>query len=204
MRLYNYQLRISNISLLEFEMLLARRPLTRMAYFVNHAPSVQQSRWSSEDMKACPEARELAMEGIKTLANLEPNLDTVITSNERETLVKAIPRPSGREGKVIDIKSDACPLCRLNLKNLNYTDVMILDQFVKSDGSLATFHESKLCTKQYLKVVRLINRARRCNLLKRPADYLVPGPWHDFNTYLEPDRKRDQPMKVIKKEFWKL
>lgn len=185
-------------------MLLARRPLTRLAYLVNHASSIHQSRWSSDDVKAGLEAKELAMEGFKTLVNLEPNLETEITSGEGETIVKAIPRPSGREGKVIGMKSDACPLCRLNLKNLNYTDVMILDQFVKSDGSLATFHESKLCTKQYFKVVRLINKARRCQLLRRPADYLVPGPWHDLNTYLEPDRKRDQPMKVIKKEFWKL
>lgn len=98
----------------------------------------------------------------------------------------------------------ACALCKLNLKNLNYTDVMILSQFIAPDGTLLTYHESRLCTKQYNKVMGLIKRAQRCNLIKRPADYLSPGPWHDLNTYLEPDRRRDQPMKVIKKEYWKI
>ena len=136
---------------------------------------------------------------------LEDNLELRIKDSEKETYVEAIPVKTGREGKVIETPSKhACALCRLDLPSLDYTDVLILDQFIKKNGSIVTFHESKLCSKQYRKITKLIEQAQRCNLVKRPADYLVPGPWHDLNTYLEPDRKRDQPMKIIKKEYWKI
>lgn len=137
---------------------------------------------------------------------IEDFLDLKFEQKENETYVEAVPIDTGREGRVIQVPSskEACALCRLNLKNLNYTDVMILSQFVKRDGSLATYHESKLCPKQYRNIIRLIKQAQRCNLISRPANYLVPGPWHDLNTYLERDRRRDQPMKIVKKEYWKM
>lgn len=138
---------------------------------------------------------------------VEDNLYLDIKESENETIVEAIPTKTGREQRLIPAEpshSEACALCRLNLRNLDYTDVLILAQFIKKNGSIVTYHESKLCGKQYRKVVRLIARAQRCNLIKRPADYLVPGPWHDLNTYIEPDRRRDQPMKVIKKEYWRV
>ncbi|CAA3033278.1 28S ribosomal S18a, mitochondrial [Olea europaea subsp. europaea] len=137
---------------------------------------------------------------------IEDNLKLDIKDTEPETtVIEANPVSTGREGKLVKAAHDnACTLCRLNLRNLSYTDVMILSQYIKRNGSLVTYHESKLCSKQYKKIERLIKQAQRCNLIPRPADYLVPGTWHDLNTYLEIDRKRDQPMKVIKKEYWKL
>lgn len=139
-----------------------------------------------------------------TSTSVEDYLDLKIEEKENETYIEAVPIPTGREDKLVKVESKACVLCRLNLKNLNYTDVMILSQFIKKDGTIATLHESQLCPKQHWKVRQLITKAQRCNLIKRPADYLVTGPWHDLNTYLEPDRRRDQPMKIIKKEYWKL
>lgn len=138
---------------------------------------------------------------------IEDNLLLDIKTTEDETTIEAIPKSTGRESRLIPIessKSTACALCRLNLNNLDYTDVMILSQFIKKNGILVTFHESKLCSKQYRKVVDLVKKAQRCNLIERPTDYLMPGPWHDLNTYIEPDRRRDQPMKVIKKEYWRI
>uniref|UniRef100_A0A6G1S4L8 28S ribosomal protein S18a, mitochondrial n=1 Tax=Aceria tosichella TaxID=561515 RepID=A0A6G1S4L8_9ACAR len=138
--------------------------------------------------------------------NLKLNVKELATD---ETLIEAVPVDTGRAKNLVNINdttttSTACVLCRLNLRNLSYTDVMILSQFIKRNGSMVTYHESKLCTKQYRKVVELIKKAQRCNLIQRPPGYLVPGAWHDLNTYLEPDRKRDQPMKVVKKEYWKI
>jgi len=97
-----------------------------------------------------------------------------------------------------------CQLCRLDILNLRYTDVMILSQFMKKDGQVKSWRESDLCRHQYRKVCKLIKQAQRCKLIKRPSDYLVPGPWHDLNTYIEPDRKRDQPLTLIKPEYWKI
>lgn len=147
----------------------------------------------------------------KRLLTTYPHENVKIKVNQtkdNETYIEAEPIPSGREGRVINVVSsnnpNACALCRLNLRNLHYTDVMILSQWIKKDGSIATYEESKLCTKQYKKITKLVQKAQRCNLIKRPADYFVPGGWHDLNTYLEPDRRRDQPMKVVRKEYWKL
>lgn len=137
---------------------------------------------------------------------IEDNLKLKITESPNETYIDVEPVNTGRENRLIEVPeaTKACVLCRLNLTNLDYTDVMILGQFVKRNGSIVTFHESNLCPKQYTKILRLIKKAQRCNLMERPADYLVPGPWHNMNTYLELDRRRDQPMKVVKKEYWKL
>lgn len=137
---------------------------------------------------------------------IEDFLDLEVDTKGDVTHVKAIPVPTGRENKLVKVDdgSKACTLCRLNLKNLNYTDVKILGQYIKRDHSLASLEESKLCSKQYRKIKNLIKQAQRCNLIQRPADYLVPGYWHDLNTYLEPDRRRDQPMKVIKTQYWKI
>lgn len=139
---------------------------------------------------------------------LEDYLDVKVTHNDEVTYIDAVPISTGREGKIVEIKTDhsetePCALCRLDLTNLHYTDVMILSQFIKKDGSLATYHESKLCSKQYIRVKKMIRDAQRCNLIPRPPDYLVPGPWHNLNTYLEIDRKRDQPKAIIKKEYWR-
>ena len=138
---------------------------------------------------------------------IEDNLKLEVKELPKETHIEAIPTDTGRGKSLLkphDAHTGACALCRLNLRNLNYTDVMILSQFIKRNGSMVTYHESKLCSKQYFRVVDLIKKAQRCNLIQRPPDYLVPGAWHDLNTYIETDRKRDQPMKVIKKEYWKL
>lgn len=135
---------------------------------------------------------------------IEDYLDLKLEERENETYVEAVPIKTGREDLVIDVKSEACALCRLNLFNLDYTDVMILSQFIKRDGTMATYKESKLCGRQYFKVKKLIDKARRCNLITRPPDYFVPGAWHDLNTYLERDRRRDQPMKIVKPQYWRI
>lgn len=51
-------------------MWLARRPVTRLVYPMNHALSVHQRRWASKDIKTGPDARKLMMEGVNTLADL--------------------------------------------------------------------------------------------------------------------------------------
>lgn len=140
----------------------------------------------------------------RSISSLEDFLDLKVTTKDGETYVEAVPVNTGRESKIVDLHSKACALCRLNIRNLDYTDIKIISQFIKRDGSIATYHESKLCSKQYIKVKKLIEKAQRCNLIPRPPDYFVPGPWHELNTYLEPDRRRDQPMKVIKKQYWKM
>lgn len=134
---------------------------------------------------------------------IENNLKLSIKNLPNETHIETNIVDNNDAQSKIDLDK-ACALCRLNLRPLNYTDVMILSQFIKRNGSLVTYHESNLCSKQYLNVMKLIKQAQRCNLIQRPPDYFVPGAWHDLNTYLEIDRRRDQPIKIIKKQYWKL
>jgi len=61
-----------------------------------------------------------------------------------------------------------------------------------------------LCNLMHKKVEILVKQAQRCQLLPRPSDYESFGPWDELNTYFEyPERYRDQPMRIIKPEYWK-
>lgn len=159
----------------------------------------------TDPLKQVPPKQTIS--NAKQYLEVEDNLNLVVHDKDGETIIEAEPRKTGRESLVVnspDHSCGGCALCRLNLKGLDYTDVMILSQFIKRDGSLATRHESKLCNSSYYRVKRLIHQAQRCNLIKRPDNYFRPGTWHDMNTYLERDRNRDQPMTVVKKEYWRI
>ena len=131
---------------------------------------------------------------------LEDNLKLKIDERPNETYVETIMT----EENPAQIQAKPCVLCRLNLRGLDYTDVMILSRFIKKNGEIMTYHESNLCSREYNRIIRLIEQAQRCNLIERPADYFVPGVWHDLNTYIERDRRRDQPMELIKKQYWRI
>lgn len=103
-----------------------------------------------------------------------------------------------------EAKGDSCPLCRLGLQHLKYTDVLILEQFMEPGGKIMSIKDSQLCGRQYKKVQYLIKTAQMCKLLPRPADYEVYGPWDKLKTYHDwPPRKRDQIMNQIQPYYWK-
>ena len=121
-----------------------------------------------------------------------------------EGIQVASPRASNLAVAPPEAKADACPLCRLGIKNLKYTDVLILNQFMEPGGKLMSIRDSKLCGSQYTRVKFLVQKAQMCKLLPRPADYEVYGPWDKLNTYHDwPPRKRDQIMKQIQPYYWK-
>lgn len=103
-----------------------------------------------------------------------------------------------------EARADACPLCKLGLKGIQYSDVLILSQFMTDDGKLMPISETKLCAKQYYKVKREVEMAQKCRLLPRPADYEVYGPWDKLNTYHDwPPRRRDVAKKCVQPYYWK-
>lgn len=67
------------------------------------------------------------------------------------------------------------------------------------------FHnDTGLCFKSYMKVKKLVKLAQTAKLLPRPPDFVVNGRWDNLNTYYEfPKRIRDQPISIIKKEYWR-
>ena len=103
-----------------------------------------------------------------------------------------------------EARADACPLCKLGLKGLSYTDVLILSQFLAPDGTLMPIRDSQLCAKEYYKVKRLVELAQKCRLLPRPAGYEVFGPWDKLNTYIDwPPRRRDVAKRAVQPYYWK-
>ncbi|KAG1685294.1 39S ribosomal protein S18a, mitochondrial [Nymphon striatum] len=59
-----------------------------------------------------------------------------------------------------------CPLCKLNLK-VDYTDVLILSQFITSDSKVISRNVTGLCTKQHRRMEYLVERAQKAGLLKK-------------------------------------
>lgn len=55
---------------------------------------------------------------------------------------------------------DSCPLCQLNL-DIKHTDVLILSQFVRSDGCMLPRRITKLCLKQQKKMSTLVTMAQK-------------------------------------------
>ena len=124
------------------------------------------------------------------------------------TYVSAVRVESGRKERLAvapaEARPDACPLCRLGLTGLSYSDVLILNQFLTPDGSLMSLKDSKLCGSQYHKVRSLVQMAQKCKLLPRPPDFKVYGPWDRLKTYHDwPPRRRDVEMRCVQPYYWK-
>jgi ribosomal protein S18 len=124
-----------------------------------------------------------------------------------KTIIEGVRVKSPREGKVVETPKEAhpesCSLCRLNLRRLNYTDVLILSQFTHPDGSLMNCEDTGLCNGKYKLVRKLVAQAHLAQLLPRPPNYEIWGPWQNLKTYQEwPPRYRDQPMRQVKPEYW--
>nr|XP_025044583.1 39S ribosomal protein S18a, mitochondrial [Pelodiscus sinensis] len=78
------------------------------------------------------------------------------------------------EGKVIeDVKAPTppnpagqCPICRWNLKyKYNYEDVLLLSQFIRSDGGMLSRKITGLCLEEHKKVAVCVQMAHRAGLL---------------------------------------
>nr|XP_042704396.1 39S ribosomal protein S18a, mitochondrial isoform X2 [Chrysemys picta bellii] len=78
------------------------------------------------------------------------------------------------EGKIIeDVKtptppnpSGQCPICRWNLKHkYNYEDVLLLSQFIRSDGGMLPRRITGLCLEEHKKVAVCVQMAHRAGLL---------------------------------------
>lgn len=73
-----------------------------------------------------------------------------------------------------------CPLCALDL-NLKHTDVLVLSQFVRSDGRLLPRRVTGLCCSQQYKLTRLVLMAKKAGLMPN----LAPA-----NSHKDPAKRR--------------
>ncbi|XP_018599316.1 large ribosomal subunit protein mL66 [Scleropages formosus] len=67
-----------------------------------------------------------------------------------------------------------CPICRWNLKHkYNYEDVLLLSQFIRSDGGMLPRRVTGLCAEEHNKIAICVKMAHRAGLL---PDHKPPLP----------------------------
>ncbi|XP_060610020.2 large ribosomal subunit protein mL66 isoform X1 [Anolis sagrei] len=103
-------------------------------------------------------------------------------------LRKVVERTEGNttviEGEVVDIveaptppnPSGQCPICRWNLKHkYTYSDVLLLSQFIRSDGGMLPRSVTGLCTIEHKKIAVCVQMAHRAGLLPNHRPKLPEG-----------------------------
>uniref|UniRef100_A0A8C7YS24 Large ribosomal subunit protein mL66 n=1 Tax=Oryzias sinensis TaxID=183150 RepID=A0A8C7YS24_9TELE len=102
------------------------------------------------------------------------------------------------EGKILDVPdgpqppnpSAKCPIYRWNLQNkYNYTDVLLLSQFIRSDGGMLPRRITSLCPEEHRKIAICVQMAQRAGLLpdhkpKLPEGHIPKKPRQNLNRYL--------------------
>ncbi|XP_069743905.1 large ribosomal subunit protein mL66 isoform X3 [Narcine bancroftii] len=89
------------------------------------------------------------------------------------------------EGKIIKDSAEAseppnpsgqCPICRWNLKHkYNYTDVLLLSQFIRLDGGMLPRRLTGLCFEEHKKIEICVKMAHRAGLLPDHKPALPEG-----------------------------
>uniref|UniRef100_A0A8C0F0U8 Large ribosomal subunit protein mL66 n=1 Tax=Bubo bubo TaxID=30461 RepID=A0A8C0F0U8_BUBBB len=75
------------------------------------------------------------------------------------------PNPSGQ-----------CPICRWNLKHkYDYVDVLLLSQFIRSDGGMLPRRITGLCEEEHRKIAVCVQMAHRAGLLPNHRPPLPEG-----------------------------
>ncbi|XP_053568691.1 39S ribosomal protein S18a, mitochondrial [Bombina bombina] len=117
--------------------------------------------------------------GLRELIEVKDGKTTVLEGQIIED--KASLSPPNPEGQ--------CPICRWNLKHkYNYTDVLLLSQFIRSDGGMLPRRVTGLCMEEHGKVTVCVKMAHRAGLLPNHRPRLpeghVPKPKFHLNRYL--------------------
>ncbi|KAL3286538.1 hypothetical protein HHI36_001043 [Cryptolaemus montrouzieri] len=119
---------------------------------------------------------------IKEIITIEDGNHIRITANISE---------SDRKPYLVKNENDrACPLCASGL-HVKHTDVLILSQFVRSDGCMLPRRITGLCSKQQRIVSSLVTMAQKSGLMPNlnPAnsnrDPQKRYKWEKFNKYFD-------------------
>ncbi|XP_055716439.1 28S ribosomal protein S18a, mitochondrial [Phlebotomus papatasi] len=89
-----------------------------------------------------------------------------------------------------------CPKCSIGL-DVKHTDVLILSQYVRSDGCMLPRRVTGLCSKQQKKMRILVAMAQKAGLMPNLApDYSKKDPkkrmkWKKFNIYFEEEKVKE-------------
>ncbi|XP_043272243.1 28S ribosomal protein S18a, mitochondrial [Venturia canescens] len=138
--------------------------------------------------------KKFGLPEFKRSITLSPvsRLKEIIERKEGKTLTieaKILPDPNdSRFFKATD--NDACPLCALGLE-IKHTDVLILSQFLRSDGCVIPRRLTGLCSKQQRRLESLVAMAQKAGLMSNLTphwsnkDPKKRYKWKKYNTYFD-------------------
>ncbi|XP_012058899.1 PREDICTED: 28S ribosomal protein S18a, mitochondrial [Atta cephalotes] len=100
--------------------------------------------------------------------------------------IEAIRVPHKKEHLLLKLESNACPLCATGL-DVKHTDVLILNQFLRKNGTILPRRITGLCTMQQNRVTTLVTMAKRSGLLPNriPKRIMAIEKWRKYNTYYD-------------------
>lgn len=146
---------------------------------------------------------KLAAPGINATALQSLNVPclsvfTVQSRGIRQVVKKQDGKTITVEGHIINVPegpqppnpSAKCPIYRWNLQNkYNYTDVLLLSQFIRSDGGMLPRRITGLCQEEHRKICACVAMAQRAGLLpdhkpKLPEGHVKKEPKPQLNRYL--------------------
>ncbi|KAG1952797.1 39S ribosomal protein S18a, mitochondrial [Pimephales promelas] len=101
-------------------------------------------------------------------------LRNVVENKEgKTTVIEGVIEPTSEQPQPPNPKA-ACPIYRWNLQNkYNYTDVLLLSQFIRSDGGMLPRRITGLCAQEHNKIAICVQMAHRAGLL---PDHKPPLP----------------------------
>lgn len=115
----------------------------------------------------------------------------IIEKKEGNTLtIEAVIKSDKNDERFLKPKNGACPICSSGL-NIKHTDVLILNQFVRSDGCILPRRITGLCEIQQKRISSLIQMAQYAGLMQRRAPKggllhpLQRRKWRKFNSYYD-------------------
>jgi len=95
----------------------------------------------------------------------------IVCAEEGDTLtIEGQLVPSPREGRLVKVASGACPcpLCQLNL-DIKHTDVLILSQFLRSDGCMMPRRVTGVCRLQQRRLQQMVAMSQKAGLMPNLA-----------------------------------
>uniref|UniRef100_M3ZRN8 Large ribosomal subunit protein mL66 n=2 Tax=Xiphophorus maculatus TaxID=8083 RepID=M3ZRN8_XIPMA len=122
----------------------------------------------------------------------------VQTRGIRQVVEKKDGKTTTIEGQIIEVPAGPpppnptakCPIYRWNLQHkYNYTDVLLLSQFIRSDGGMLPRRITGLCLEEHRKIAICVQMAHRAGLLpdhkpKLPEGHVPKRPKPQLNRYL--------------------
>ncbi|RLU20034.1 hypothetical protein DMN91_006640 [Ooceraea biroi] len=115
----------------------------------------------------------------------------VIEKKEGNTLtIEGTFVPHKKEHLLLKNESKACPVCAAGL-HIKHTDVLILNQFVRSNGTMLPRRLTGLCQIQQKKMNIMVTMAQKAGLMpnlapeKSKKDPKRRRDWKKFNTYYD-------------------